>query len=208
MPTLVKSQKLRNSVLFKSFAILPKEDQPKLIAVTILQVGLNVLDLIGVAIIGLIGALAVQGVQSKTPTGRVQGLLETLNLDSFSFQAQAGILGLLAVFLLVFKTVLSIVINRKILFFLSRRGANVSSQLMAKLMSQSLLEIQESTIQQKLYSITQGVSAITLGILGTTVLLVSDVSLIIVIVIGLFVVDSVIALLTVLRCINLCTKRL
>jgi ABC-type multidrug transport system fused ATPase/permease subunit len=198
MSPLIKSQKLRNSVFFKSFAILPKNDQPKLIAVTILQIGLNVLDLVGVAMIGLIGALAVQGVQSVSPTGRVQSILTTLHLENLSFQAQAGALGTIAVFLLVCKTVLSILINRRILFFLSRRGANVSSQLMAKLMSQSLLEIQESTIQQKLYSITQGVSAVTLGVLGVTVLLVSDVSLILVIAIGLFIVDPVIAILTVI----------
>jgi ABC-type multidrug transport system fused ATPase/permease subunit len=194
----IKSQKFRNSVFFKSFAILPKDDQPKLIMVTILQISLNVLDLIGVAMIGLIGALAVQGVQSVSPTGRVQGVLSTLQLENLSFQAQAGVLGTIAVILLVCKTVLAFLINRRILFFLSRRGATVSSQLMAKLMSQSLLEIQKSTIQQKLYSITQGVSAVTLGILGVTVLLVSDVSLILVISIGLFIFDPVIAILTVM----------
>ncbi len=197
MPSLIKSQKLRNSVLFKAFAILPKVDQPKLIAVAILQIALNVLDLIGVAIIGLIGALSVQGVQSSAPTGKIQSVLTYLGLQNLSFQKQVGILGLMAVFFLVCKTFLSIKINRKILFFLSRRGATVSSQLMSKMMSQSLLEIQASTMQQKLYAITQGVSAITLGILGVAILLVSDLSLIVVIAVGLFIVDPVTAILTI-----------
>ena len=194
----IKSPKLRNSILFRSFAILPKDDQPKLIAVTILQMGLNLLDLIGVAIIGLIGALSVQGVQSSSPTGRIQSLLTYLHLENLSFQKQVGILGLMAVFFLVCKTLLSIKINRKILFFLSRRGATVSSQLMSKMMAQSLLEIQGSTMQQKLYAITQGVSAITLGILGGAILLLSDVSLIAVIAVGLFIVDPVTAILTII----------
>ena len=194
----IKSPKLRNSILFRSFAILPKDDQPKLIAVTILQMALNLLDLIGVAIIGLIGALSVQGVQSSSPTGRIQSLLTFLHIENLSFQKQVGILGLMAVFFLVCKTLLSIKINRKILFFLSRRGATVSSQLMSKMMSQSLLEIQGSTMQQKLYAITQGVSAITLGILGGAILLLSDVSLIAVIAVGLFIVDPVTAILTII----------
>jgi ABC-type multidrug transport system fused ATPase/permease subunit len=54
-------------------------------------------------------------------------------------------------------------------------------------------KIQERTNQETIYALTYGVRAITLGILGTTVALIADTSLMIVLVVGLFLVDPTIA---------------
>jgi len=80
--------------------------------------------------------------------------------------------------------------------FLSNRGAQLANVLVRKILNRPLLEIQHRTSQEIIYSITSGVNAITLGIIGVTVNLVSDVSLLIVLGIGLFVVNPSIALLT------------
>jgi ABC-type multidrug transport system fused ATPase/permease subunit len=66
------------------------------------------------------------------------------------------------------------------------------------LLSQSLLKVQSKSTQETVYSVTAGVSAITLGVLGTAVSLIADGSLLIIMLIGLFVVDAVIALTTLL----------
>jgi ABC-type multidrug transport system fused ATPase/permease subunit len=188
--------KIEDSMLYQSLLILPKSDRPKLFLVAVLQVVLNLLDLLGVGLIGLIGALSVQGVQSLSPSGRVEGILRLLKIDELSFQSQASILGIAAVAILVSKTIFSILISRKILYFLSRRGAIVSSELMSKVMSQSLLDIQRNTMQQNLYAITSGVSSITLGVLGILILLISDLSLVIIIGVGLLIINPTIAILT------------
>jgi ABC-type multidrug transport system fused ATPase/permease subunit len=150
---------------------------------------MGLLDLLGVIAIGLLGALSVTGLQSRQPSGQVASALEFLGIENFSFQSQATFLGIGSVVLLIGRTILSIVFTRKILFFLSRRGAKISADLIAKLLSQPLLTIQARTTQETLYSVTSGVSLITLQVLATSVVLLSDIALLVIMAIGLFVVD-------------------
>jgi ATP-binding cassette, subfamily B, bacterial PglK len=176
--------------------ILSRKDQRRILAVITLQVLSGFLDLIAVAIIGVVGALAVSGVQSKAPGNRVGEALEFLHLSELNFQNQVAILGCAAALILICRTAFSIYFTRKTLFFLSRRGASISTTLVNKLMNQSLIKIQEKSSQDTLYSITSGVATITLGVLGSVVLIVADGSLLIVIGVGLFYIDPSIALAT------------
>ena len=176
--------------------ILSQSDRRKILAVIVLQVFSGFLDLIAVAIIGVVGALAVSGVQSKTPGNRVGAVLDTLHLSDLSFQNQVAFLGCAAALILICRTGFSIYFTRRTLFFLSRRGASISTTLVKKLMNQPLSKIQERSSQDTLYSLTSGVSTITLGVLGSVVMIVADTSLLIVIGVGLFYIDPGIALAT------------
>lgn len=190
--------KVTNSVLSRSLRVLPRTDKPRIIAVVILQIGLGFLDLLGVAAFGVLGALAVTGVQSQQPGNRVAEVLRILHLTSFDFQEQVAILGLAAAAILVTRTVLSIIVTKRIFYFLSRRNAAISSNLVARLLSQSLIEVQSRSTQETLYSLTGGVSAITLGVLGTAITIISDSSLLLIMIIGLFLVDPTIAFTTII----------
>jgi len=192
-----KLDNLRSSALFRAARVLPKVDRPKILIVVVLQIGLGFLDLLGVAAFGVLGALSVTGVQSLQPGNRVAAVLDVLNLTNFSFQSQVAILAVSAAAILVLRTVLSIIFTRRIFFFLSRRSATISSALISKLLSQSLTEVQSRSTQDTLYSVTAGVSAITLGVLGTATTIVSDASLLLIMVVGLFVVDPTIAVTTI-----------
>ena len=74
-----------SSTVRKSINALPAKDRPKIILVSILQVGLGFLDLLGIAAIGVLGALTVTGIASKEPGNRVQGVLELIGISDFSF---------------------------------------------------------------------------------------------------------------------------
>ena len=54
----------RKTTIARSTRVLSRSDQRKIGLVIVLQVALGVLDLIGVAIIGVLGALSVSGVTS------------------------------------------------------------------------------------------------------------------------------------------------
>ena len=192
------SERISNSTITRAVQVLPRSDRTKIALVVALQVGLGFLDLVGVAAIGVLGALAVTGVQSVQPGNRVSEVLRLLGLSDLSFQNQIAVLGLSAAGILVLRTILSIIITRKIFFFLSRRGAMISSDLISRLLSQSLLRVQERSTQDTLYSVTTGVSSITLGILGTAITLIADGSLLIIMVIALFIVDPTIAITSLL----------
>ena len=197
MKTAVKD-KLSRTTVMRSLRVLPKSDRPKIVFVILLQAGLGFIDLVGVAAIGVLGALSVTGVQSQQPGDRVSSVLRILGISDVSFQAQVAILGLGAAFIFVFRTILSILITRRILFFLSRRGAALSSKLVGQLLSQSLIKVQSRSTQESVYALTTGVSAITLSILGVMVTIIADSSLLILMLIALLVVDPVIALTSVL----------
>ena len=79
-------QKLRSrwalTTVGRSSRVLSRTDQRKVFAVAILQIGLGALDLMGVAAVGVLGALAVSGVQSREPGNRVNTVLEILHTVS------------------------------------------------------------------------------------------------------------------------------
>jgi ABC-type multidrug transport system fused ATPase/permease subunit len=181
------------STIGRSVHVLSPKDQHKIFAVAILQICLGALDLLGVLAIGLLGALSVTGVASGKPGDQVNSVLQLLHIAELPFQTQAAILGTIAVVLLVGRTLLSIFFTRNILFFFSRRGAKISADLVSRLLSRSLLAIQTRTTQETLYSVTRGVEFITLQVLAVSVVLVADVSLLLIMGIGLFVVDPVTA---------------
>ena len=176
--------------------VLSTRDRKKLIFVSLLQIFLSLLDLVGVALIGVIGALTVNGVRSQKSEGKVGQVLEVLNLSSLSFQTQTVFLALIAVSLLITRTLLSVVLTRKTLFFLSRRSAEISSRLVSQVMAQPLSDIKQFTAQHIHYTLTTGVNALTLGVFGSIVSVLSDFALLLVLGIGILIIDPITALLT------------
>ena len=76
----------RKTTIGRSARVLSRNDQRKIFAVVLLQIGLGLLDLIGVALIGVLGALAVSGIESQQPGNRVNSALEILQISGMSFQ--------------------------------------------------------------------------------------------------------------------------
>ena len=188
------SAKLRSSALFRATRLLNRSDRKKILLVISIQISLGLLDLLGIAVFGVMGSLAVSGVQSQSPNGRVGQVLSFLHLADLPFQEQAAILAVLATSFLILRTFLTVVVTKRTMRFLCRRGAAISSDLIARLLSRSLLFIQQRTTQQTLYAVTQGVITITVGVISSCVTLVSDLSLLIILSIGLFIVDPVISI--------------
>ena len=127
-------RRFKKSTIWRAIRVLDRRDRFLIGAVSIVQVGLSFLDLLGVAAIGMLGALSVSGIQSGTPGNRVSSALRLLHIDGFTFQHQIAILGVIATTLLVGRTLISIFFSRRSLYFLSRRGAIISTKLISKLL--------------------------------------------------------------------------
>lgn len=186
-------ERWRRSTFGRAVQVLSPKDRQKVLAVVVFQVFISILDLLGVIAIGLLGALSVTGLQSHLPGNRVSSALNFLHLSHSAFQSQALILGIGAVTLLVGRTIISIFFTRRILFFLSNRGAQISANLVSRLLSQSLITIQSRTSQETLFAVTRGVEYVTLQILAPAIVLVSDVALLFIMAIGLFAIDPLTA---------------
>ena len=164
--------------------------------VILIQLCLSILDLLGIGLVGVLGALAISGVESHKPGNRVGFVLKLLHLQNISFQNAIIVIGILASLILVFRTFFSIYLTRKTLFFLSRRGAIISGELTSKLLSKSLLYVQTRTNQHTAYALTSGVDTIVLRIIGSFIMIVADASILAVMLLGLLVVDSLVAIST------------
>lgn len=198
MPIKLTRNRWRSSPLSRALRILPQKDQKKLVGITLVQIGLGILDLLGVLAIGLLGALGVSAIQSQEPNQKINSVLAFLKISDLNFKLTMLIVGIFAIAFLVGRTLLSIFLIRKVLFFLSGRGAEISANLVARLLAQPLLTVQAATSQKTLYALTNGVNIITLQILATAIVLISDCSLMLLMLVGLFFVDPLTSLGTLL----------
>jgi ABC-type multidrug transport system fused ATPase/permease subunit len=156
------------------------------------------LDLLGVAAFGVLGALSVAGVQSNTAGNRITSVLEFLHISGLTFQGQAAVIAAIAASLFILRTLISVFLIRRSLFFLSHRGAILSRNLLSRILREPLFEIQKHSTQQLIFCTTNGIDLLTLVILGSTIALIADISLLILMAVGLFVVNLVMAVSTLL----------
>jgi ABC-type bacteriocin/lantibiotic exporter with double-glycine peptidase domain len=181
-----------------SLQTLDKTSRIKYYLVICTQGALALLDLLGVAVLGAIGALAIRGVQSKPAGNRLSEFLELARLDSFTFQQQVGILGVFAVSVLVLKTLLSIWVSRKTLFFLSSKASQLSLRLFRSCLFSSDVRIIRRKIADIQFAVGVGANSLTVGTLGTFSSIIADVCVVLTVGAGAFIVDpttSVIAIL-------------
>jgi ABC-type bacteriocin/lantibiotic exporter with double-glycine peptidase domain len=180
----------------QAFKVLPKSAQKKLWLASIVQVLLNLLDLVGVALLGAIGALSVAGVSGRTSPG-VERMLQTLGLGEYSFIVQISILGIVASSLFVIKAVASIAILRRINAFLSNQAGLITGRLIEDLLHRPLSYLNSNSIQSNLYSTTIGIEKMLIGILGSALGVLSDGVLLVLLSVMIAIVDPLLALTTI-----------
>ncbi|ASY16702.1 ABC transporter ATP-binding protein [Candidatus Planktophila versatilis] len=180
----------------QALGLVSQRDKRKIYIVSVSQCIASILDLIGVAAIGILSAIAVNGVQSRPPGNRVGKILEILGLSDSTFRTQIIFLASVALFAMILRTCLSIILSRKTLRLLSKISAEISNDLVSKLFSHSLLEVKTRSNYQNVYALTAGVNSIMIGVIGVIVSLLSDISLMIVLVGGLLAVNPTVAIST------------
>ena len=185
-----------NHPIARCLRILSKKERLNIFFVILIQILLGFLDLIGVLLLGVLGSLVISGVSKSVSGDRTNQALHILNIGDKNLKEQVIFLAILSFVLLVTKTLFSLFLTRKSLFFLSHRAASISASLTAKLLSQSILFVQTSSIQKTIHTLTNGVTTISVGIIGALVYLASDLALLVVLFVGLFIVDPIISIST------------
>jgi ABC-type multidrug transport system fused ATPase/permease subunit len=151
--------------------------------------------LIGVAFFGLIGSLTVAAISSTKIAGRTESVIKFLQIENYSSQLQVVILSVLAVALMIFKTIASLYLGKKTIFFLSRRSAVISANLTSSLFEKSFTNIKKQGSQKLIYTLTAGVDKITVGVLARWISLIADISLLLVLIVGLLYVNPFMTLI-------------
>ena len=185
-------------IIRKCFSLLSRKEIRKVKLVAVLQLFLAFVDFVGVIAIGLVGTLSVYGIQSRAPSGQLDWILDFLNLGDLDFKQQVGIVGSIAGFVLISKSFISAWISRRTIFFLSNRSADISNRILHKLTFSSYEQIRKRSRFDNIFALTNGVQSITVGVIGQLISLFSDLVLIVIMFTGLLIVDTSIALVTVI----------
>ena len=183
-------ERLKNTSFFFSMRLLSKHDQRLIFIVTFLQICLSVLDLLGVLVIGVVGSLSISGIASTRPGDKTSAVLHLIGIENLTLQKQVAFLGGMAAGFLVAKTFLSMYLNRRIIFFLANRSAKISEDLIMRFFALPTLRVNAMSQQEAINSLTSGVKVLLVGVLSVWINLIADLTLLLVMGVGLFVVDT------------------
>jgi len=175
-------------------ALLNRRDQRLLGWAMVIQMCTAILDLVGVLLIGIVGALAVTTVQSQPPPRIVDSLVDRIGVEDLSGQSLVLLFAGLAAIVLLGKSILSSFLTRRVLHFLANRQALVSARLTAELLSRPLTFVQRRSTQETAYALTSGASAATLQTLGLLVVATTELSVLVVLGLSLLVLSPWLAI--------------
>jgi ATP-binding cassette subfamily C protein len=161
--------------------------------ISFLQLIVGILDLIGIVLIGALGALSINGINSKTPGERVSKFLSTLQIENWDFEQQVLFLTMSATIVLLARTSLSIYLSRKTLHFLASKSATLSNRMFSSLLHTDYKTIKSLPSQEFSFAINRGMDLLVVGILGTFISLIVDLTTLVLVTGALFLVDPLIA---------------
>lgn len=179
----------------RALSLLPRRDRLLLVGLTGFQTILALADLVAIAALGLVTASAA-AIATGTPVSVPSpfGALGT----AMSSPRIVLLVAVGAGLLLITRSIVSFLGTRRTFRFLANRQAMISSRLADELLSRPLLHVMSRSTQESALALTRGVSALTVGILGQSVVIVSEASLTLVLLAGLAFIDLWLTLFTAL----------
>lgn len=176
-----------------SLGLLSPRDRRLLSLSIAIQMATSLLDLIGVLLIGIVGALAVTTVQSQPPMPSVERVIDTLGMQDLSNQSVVLILAGAAAITLLSKSIISAFLTRRVFIFLANRQALVCGRLIRELLSRPLSFLQKRSSQETSYALITGAAAATSLVLGQLVIAVTEFALLAVLGVALVLVSPLVA---------------
>lgn len=184
-------------IIRESLSLLSKRDRGLLGVITLAQIATGFLDLAGVLLIGMVSVLTISVVSDTPPPAIVQSITDRMGWGDVAPETLAAWLCLAAGFALIAKSILSAILTRRTYRFLAFRQAALSARLTASLLSRPLLEIQARASQDIAFVITVATQAATIGILGAATTAIADISLLLVLGVGLTAIDPIVTVFSV-----------
>lgn len=177
-------------------SLVSRKMKIKLAILAIANSASAILDLLAVSLLGLVGALSLQGITSRGPGNRVESVLKVLRLNNLEFQSQVAILAALGATLFITKSIFSMILSKKIYLTLSLFSVNVILKTLRNWPNfyQKDLRVSKEHLAQ---SASGGASFLVLATLGIPLLIFGDLITVLLLVILLLIVDIKTAVFTV-----------
>lgn len=174
-----------------SFRFMSQSERIKFILLVLAKSLSGVLDILGIALIGILSGMAASTLVSNKP----------LSIFGFTLPSVTGktlftfVIVILGVF--IFKAILAIYLGRTISFFIARIESTKSLQLARYIFTGTLGEVQQMSKGEILYAVTGSTYAAFSGLLTSVTTLASEGFLLALVVIAFIIVDPVATLFVV-----------
>jgi ABC-type multidrug transport system fused ATPase/permease subunit len=179
-----------------SLSILNSEQRKKYQLLILVGTLSGLLDFFGVIVFGIIGTLAVRGIQNIKPSPRIENILDFFNLAHQDFRITLAILTLVGTLFLIAKSFVSIFITRRQIFFLNQLSANYANQLLRWMFLRGLAQVKQIPAQDMRFYALHASKALTTGVLASFSMVFIDLFLLILMVVALFITSPLVALST------------
>jgi len=174
--------------------LLPADKRILLLVAAGIQVSLGILDLIGIALIGLVAAVAVSGIGTTGLPTWAERAIDFFGGEDLTVSQLSVIMAGAAVGVLVLKTVLSALLSRRIITFLANRQAELAGRLSRQLLRRPLTDVQKWTTSEATYALSGGTGAATVTLLGNGITIASEIFLFAILGVSLLIFDPILTL--------------
>jgi len=153
----------------------------------------NFFDLIGTALMAVLVGYVVSVLSGNPQTGVIQPVINFFNLEEVAIRNQVIILGVITLSVFVLKPIIVLPISRILSFKIHRQGANLTNALITDFTRLPLSAIKKWSSPDVNYATTSGLPTV-LTLLWTSVALISDIVLILMFFITLFITNPLITM--------------
>ena len=176
-----------------------RDHKKTLLKFALVQALTGMLDLIGIALIGVIGSIALRGVTlSRELNPMTLQVLRIFGLETYGLTFQVSILAVVAGICLIARSISAFIISSRIFHFLGREGAELSTILLKKILKKDLVGIDAIARQESLFIVTNGSNKAALDVAGSLILVFADAVSLSLLVTALIIVDAATAMISIL----------
>jgi ABC-type multidrug transport system fused ATPase/permease subunit len=173
--------------------VFSRKEKQKIIFITTIQIATALMDLLGVAIIGVMATMSSQVLTWNKFSSSVTDLLKILGIANFSFYQQLILLSCFSMAVLTLRTFLSIYMTKKIFRIFGIKASNITSNILEKIFSKPINVLYSKNITEMTFVITKGVESIAIGVAATSVVIVADLSIMVLLFSVLFIYQPLVA---------------
>lgn len=112
-----------------SLNLLDENSKNRIFVATLALSCLAIVDVIAIGLVGLLSLMTLEGISSGNSSNKVADVLRILNIENLTFQAQASVIAMLIALCFIGRILISILVTKKMLQFLSHRSVGISKKL-------------------------------------------------------------------------------
>lgn len=194
--SLSKEEDTAKRSLSRSFNLLSKVDQVKVLLFIGAQLLVSLLDTLGILLMGVVASLGLSLSSGSHSPATVETILHYIGVANVQPAKLLPMCGIAVVCLLLVRTVLSLLISLKTYRFLAEKSGEVSFKFIGMLLKAPFSWIRKQSVNDLSFALTQGVQYTVIGVLGQFIVMASEICILILIFAILIWVNPLMALVT------------